>query len=282
MKRLLFTLFFLALAVLGIYWYSQNIRPISSDNSLKSIVIPKGSSAGAIGNRLASAGLVRDSLFFRIYTRLTGTAGKIQAGEYLLSPSFSLTKIIQALTSGPVEVWVTVPEGLRKEEIAQKFVSGLGKEGEDADLFKGEFLTASSGKEGFLFPDTYLFPKEASASAVVKVLTNTFDVRVDSQMKADAAKLAYSLSQIITMASIVERETRTNDERPIVAGILYKRLKAGWPLQVDATIQYAIAGQRCAGQTDCQWWPNVSIDDKGVNSSYNTRHIGTICTTLKE
>lgn len=270
MKRILFSLFFLALAVLGIFWYSQNIKPVSSDNSVKSIVIPKGSSAGAIGNRLAAAGLVRNSLFFKIYTRLTGTAGRIQAGEYLLSPSFSLTKIIQALTSGPVEVWVTVPEGLRKEEIAEKFVSGLGKGGEDATAFRNEFLTAAATKEGFLFPDTYLFPKDASASAVVAKLTKTFDVRVDTQMKADAAKLSYSLDQVIIMASIVERETKTEEERPIVAGILYKRLKAGWPLQVDATIQYAIASQHCVGQTDCEWWPNVSIDDKAISSSYNT------------
>jgi len=270
MKRIFILLFFLALAILGIIWWGQNIKSVSSDKSVKSIVIPKGSSAGAIGTRLAQAGLIKNSLIFRIYTRITGTAGKIQAGEYLLSPSSPLTKIVEYLTNGPVEVWVTVPEGMRREEIADKFVSGLGKNGEDVTVFRDEFLNRSSGLEGFLFPDTYLFPKDASASAVVAKLKSTFDLRVDSKMKEDISKSAYDLGQIISLAAIIERETITPGERPVVAGILYKRLKAGWPLQVDATIQYALSSQKCSVGTGCNWWPNVSIDDRAINSRYNT------------
>lgn len=273
MKRifsLMFFFFFLALAVLFGFWWRENTKAVSGDKAVKSIVIPKGSSAGAIGARLAQSGLIKNSLIFRIYTRLTGTAGRILPGEYLLSPSFSLTKIIEYLTKGPVEVWVTIPEGARREQVADKFVSGLGKSGEDAAAFRTDFLNQSMSLEGFLFPDTYLFPKDASASAVVAKLRATFDLRVDAQMKEDIAKSGYSLEQVVAMASLIERETMTAQERPTVAGILYKRLKAGWPLQVDATIQYAVASTKCAAGTACEWWPNVSIDDRAIISRYNT------------
>ncbi|MEJ2347990.1 MAG: endolytic transglycosylase MltG, partial [Patescibacteria group bacterium] len=80
----------------------------------------------------------------------------------------------------------------------------------------------------------------------------------------------YNLNQIITLASLLERETITNEERPVVAGILWKRVEAGWPLQVDAAVQYAIATADCQGKIECEWWPILTKEDLAINSSYNT------------
>lgn len=271
MKRFLIPIVLAIFFILGAnFWWSQNIKPASDDTSVKRFVIPKGYSASQIGNKLVSQGLVKNSLAFRFYVQLTGRTKKIQAGEYGLSPSFSLLEISEQLMKGPVELWVTIPEGLRREEIAERFIIGLEKEGSGATDFRQEFLTGSLGEEGFLFPDTYLFPKTASASAVVKKLLATFDEKVDSQMREDIEKSDYTLSQIVTLASIIERETRTDEERPVVAGILLRRFGIGMGLQADATVQYAVADNNCRAGTDCSWWPTLKKEDLQINSLYNS------------
>jgi UPF0755 protein len=272
MKRLLIPIVLAIFFILGAnFWWSQNIKPVSNDISVVRFVIPKGYSASQIGNKLASQELIKSSLAFRFYVQVTGKAKKIQAGEYRLSSSFSLLKISEQFLKGPVELWVTIPEGLRREEIAERFIKGLEKEGSEAIDFRQEFLTESVGKEGFLFPDTYLFPKTASASAVVNKLFITFDQKIDDQMQKDINKSSYTLSQIMTLASIIERETKTTEERPIVSGLFYKRLEVGWPLQADATLQYAIANENCNLKIEnCSWWMQLTKEDLEINSRYNT------------
>lgn len=242
------------------FWWNKNTKPVSSDTSLQSFVIPRGYSASQISDKLVDKGFIRNSLAFRFYVQLTARAKKIQAGEFLLSPSFSLPEIVRELTGGPVEVWVTVPEGLRREEVVEKCIDALEKKETAAD-FREEFLSLTSGEEGYLFPDTYLFPKTASASAVIKKMSSTFDNKVEAEMQK---------KQIITMASIIEREAITDEERPIVAGILWKRLEKEWPLQADAAVQYAVATSTCEGKVECDWWPILTKEDLELNSPYNT------------
>lgn len=270
MKKILVLLLLLvALGVGTIYWWSVAVRPTSTDETVRDFLITKGASASQIGNKLAQEGLIKDSLAFKFYLQLTGAAGRIQAGEYALSPNLNLFQIVNELLRGPKEIWVTIPEGLRREEIAERFANGLLKE--DKETFIDDFLTASADKEGMLFPDTYIFPKTASASAIVSKLASTFDSRIDSQMEKDIAASGYGLNEILVMASIVEREAVTEGERPIVAGILFKRLEAGWPLQADATLQYAVASTKCKGQsTGCKWWEIPTVVDRQLNSAYNT------------
>ena len=122
-----------------------------------------------------------------------------------------------------------------------------------------------------VFPDTYIFPKTASAAAIVAKLNSTFNSRVDSQMDADIEASDYSLIQILTMASIVEREAITDAERPVVAGIFYKRLEAGWPVQADATLQYVIANSKCQNpNVKCDWWMIPEVADRSLTSPFNT------------
>lgn len=261
-KILLIILPVILLACLSMFWWNSVIKPVSTDNQTVDFLITKGSSAQLIANRLEEAKLIRSSLAFRFYVKVTGIAKKIQAGEYSLSPSYSLYKLTDLLTKGPSELWVTIPEGTRREETAVKFATTLGKK--DKDTFYKEFISASSGKEGYLFPDTYLFPKTASATAIVKKMLQVFNSKTESQ------NLTIT-SETVIFASIVERETLTDAERPVVAGILAKRLKNRWPLQADATIQYLTGSARCSKDVfNCKWWEPPTKADLEIKSPYNT------------
>lgn len=265
MKRTLLLIPLIILVVTGIilWWYSA-VKPASSETALKDFLIVKGSSAAQIGNKLFKEGLIRNPLAFKIYVQVTSKARSIPAGEFRLSPSYSLFKLVDELVRGPTEIWVTIPEGLRREEIAAKFASSFDR----GDEFIEEFIEVSKGMEGFLFPDTYLFAKEASASAVVRKMRSTFDVKT-AEFKEEIAISDLALNEIVTLASIVERETKTSEERPIVAGILLNRLDIGMGLQADATLQYAVASQKCVSY-DCQWWPQITREELEIASPYNT------------
>ncbi len=258
-----------AILLIGAFWWNNNSKAVSNKEELTSFVVPKGKSAAEIGNLLYSKGYIKSPLAFKFYVQLTGKANNIQAGEYSLSPSLDISEVVVVLTSQPVQIWVTIPEGLRREEIAEIFIEELGLSGENAVVFREEFLAASQGKEGYLFPDTYLLPKTSSATKAVSIMENTFDIKVDEEIRAAIAKTLYSLDQTIIMASLLERETITDAERPVVAGILYKRLEADWPLQVDASVQYAVANSKKSSQLD-DWWPILSRANLETNSPYNS------------
>lgn len=270
MKKFLLLLLAIAIASwgIGLFWWRQVSQPVWLNAPLKDFLILKGSSATEIGNKLYQEGFIKSSLAFKFYVQLKGSSEKIQAGEYRLSPGFSLAKIVEELSKGPAEIWVTIPEGLRREEIALKFASVFGK-GEE---FIQEFLDSSKRKEGFLFPDTYLFPKTASPSLVVNKMLTTFDKKLDSQMEKDIEASGYSPTEVITMASTIERETAGLEERPTVSGILYKRLGNNWPLQADASVQYAKASAQCLIPSflNCEWWPVLTKEDLEINSNFNT------------
>jgi UPF0755 protein len=264
MKKLLFVplaiILFLAAIVV---WFYLNVQPVSDSRDFKNFLITKGSSAGTIGSKLQSAGLIRSALAFKIYTQFTGTSGRIVAGEFRLSPSLNLFQTVSQLISGPLELWVTIPEGLRREEIAARFAKGLDRD----QSFIADFLDASEDLEGTLFPDTYLFSKEASASAIVNKMTQTFDSKTESFEVGSGL----DFNERIVLASIIERETKTAKERPIVAGILINRLDIGMALQVDAAVQYAVATSRCNPNIiGCAWWEPLTKDDLRISSPYNT------------
>jgi UPF0755 protein len=255
-KFLLLPLLAILAVVISGFWFYKSSQPVSNNKNFSYFVINKGSGASQIGKKLESAGLIKSSLAFKLYLQFTGQSGKLMPGEFRLTPSYTLFQTVSTLFKGPVEIWVTIPEGLRREEIASKFVVTLDKD----DTFVTEFMQSSKGKEGYLFPDTYLFPKEASASAIVKRMEATFKSKT-SEFTPKNSNLTFS--EAVTLASILERETKTDTERPIVAGILLNRIEAGMPLQVDASVQYAVG-------TSKNWWPILTLEDLKINSSYNT------------
>lgn len=244
-KYLLIPLFILIVVSAGVFLYIQTLFLAPSNNSEKiSFMINKGSSISLIGNNLEKAGLIKNSTVFRFYVQLTGVQNKIQAGEFDLSKNLTLNQIIEKLKKGPTEILITIPEGLRREEVAERYKVALKKD----ESFVNEFLQLTNGKEGYLYPESYLFPKDASASQIVNRMLKTFDSKVKD----------VTFEQL-TMASLLERETFSDSEKSIVAGILYKRIENDWPLQVDATLQY-IKGN----------WKPVYSQDKELVSPFNT------------
>jgi len=171
--------------------------------------------------------------------------------------------IAKGLTHGMMDSWVTILEGWRVEEIATKLAKEL-------DIPEKEFLTIA--EEGKMFPDTYRLPKDASAAAIVTMLKENFYKKITPKMLADIKKENLSLDEVITLASIVEREGRTAEDRPVIAGVLFNRLKNEWPLETDATLQYALGYQT----KEKSWWKKELFDDdKLVDSLYNTyKHPG--------
>jgi UPF0755 protein len=269
----LFILVAIVIVALAFFWWNQNTKPVSGDKTVSDFVITKGTNAEKVGRDLHSKGFIKSPLAFKLYVQLTDKTQKVQAGQFKLSPSYSLVQIVDSLSKGPTELWVTIPEGLRREEVVEKIILSLEMSGNSADTFRTEFLAQTKDWEGMLFPDTYLFGRDVTASKVVSTLKNTFDKRVDAQMKADIAKSGYTEKQIVTLASIIERESKnkTVDERPTIAGIFYNRMKLGMPIQADATVQYALANEKCKVTIKCEdWWPTILRADYEFKHPYST------------
>jgi UPF0755 protein len=271
---LLGVLIFIAVVLLGgLVWWKGNISAVSDIDEKISFIIPKGRSAMQVANKLFDEGLIKSPLAFKIYVQVSGKSQNINAGEFSLSKNMTLQEIIEALGKGPMELWVTIPEGLRREEIVEKLTEGLGLSGEEAKTFAESFLEASEGKEGYLFPDTYLFPRDVSAGLVVDKMLQNFNIKVNEDMMVRIENSQYTLNDYVIMASIIERETKTDEERPIVAGILWKRLEtSGWLIQADATVQYGVGNANCRDKTlTCEdWWPTLTLEDLETPSLYNS------------
>lgn len=258
-------LFFIILLGGGFFWWSWvNGTPDNQLTTSQSFVIKKGESISSIAQRLAEKKLIRSALAFKIKVRLDGLENKIQAGSFSLKPSLSPQETLVVLTHGTTDLWLTFPEGWRKEEFAQRLGANL------TDFDASQFLRLAENYEGQLFPDTYLLPKESSPSAVLSFFLNNFQKKFTTDMESILAQSGLTKKEALILASLVERETKSDKDRPIVAGILLNRLKADWPLQIDATLQYALANLRCSSKSDCDWWITPTAADKKINSPYNT------------
>lgn len=267
MKRLLMIVVILVvfalIAVTAVAAYAyQQYQPVSSEfQPEERFVVPRGQGSAVIANRLAEAGLIRNPLLFRLEVRRLGLEGQLQAGSFELSSSMTLAEIAQKLTSGTEDLWITIPEGWRREEIARSL-----SQADLTEYDEQEFLTLSAASEGRLFPDTYLVPREATAQTIYSLLTNTFEQKVTQGLAAEFAASDKTFDQIIVMASLLEREGRGYEELRQVAGVLWKRIEIGMPLQVDATLQYA-KGYNEAQQS---WWATPLAADKQIASPFNT------------
>lgn len=260
MKKLYIFVLVLVVTIVSSYlYYREGTLPFNRiDKTSKIFVVAPGESLDNIINNLAKEDLIRNKLVFRLVVMQLGIEKSIQAGDFRLSSSMSAYDIANSLTHGTLDVWVTLIEGTRKEEMAQVISDQL-------DIPEVEFI--AEAEEGYLFPDTYLMPKDATAGSVIAIMTNNFDSKFNDEIKSKAAKKGLTEKEAITLASIVEKEARTPQDKLKVASILLKRLKEDWPLQVDATIQYALGYQ----SQEKSWWKKyLSFDDLEITSPYNS------------
>lgn len=237
----------------------------------------------SVAARLHDLGLIRSTLYFKGKMRLRGSDSKLKAGKYSLHTGMSVDEILDTITSttasgSPVAshyVEFRVQEGWRTEQVAQLLVSkGLIKSPDefyaalkDPSLNRYDFLTSRPSwatLEGYLFPDTYQVPPGTPAKDIVELMLQDFDGRVPAGMRQDLPP-GYNFYQVLTIASIVEREAAVDSERPIIASVYYNRLKQNPPMPLDAdpTVQYAIGQQP-------NWWPVLQASDLSKDSQYNT------------
>jgi UPF0755 protein len=253
-----------------------------SDDTPVTFVVEPGETAVEIADRLKQAGLVSDAELFRRYVQYHGLDAGIEAGDFVLRQTMTIPEIAQALQKGqrPEQV-VTIQEGLRLEQVAALVAeqTGIPEDGflalatdgwRDAGLpfdFLAD-LPPSATLEGFLFPDTYRLPENATALDLLGRMLETFDRRVAPEMRAAAANRGLDVYELATLASIIEREAVIDEERPLIAGVYHNRLESGWFLGACPSVQYALG-------TPDDWWPRFTLEATEVDSPYNTyRNLG--------
>jgi len=243
-------------------WAWMQLKPVNqADTTLQRFVIPKGQSVIVTGQKLAAAGLVKNPQVFRFYAQFKKLDVKMQAGSYELAPSMNTDEIAQKLTQGSEDIWVTLLEGWRVEEVAEYLA-----EQDLPEFDAAEFADMAANSQGMIYPDTYLVPRESTATQLYNLFTATFEKKVATDLEAEIAATGDELEAILTLASIVEREGRSFTDMRHVAGILQNRYDIGMPLQADATLQH-IAGKN---DRTGKWWDQPDIAVKTSTSPYNT------------
>lgn len=252
----------LILFFVGKFWWNSQFDAVSSSKTEKVIVVSRGESFNQVADKLKTENLIKSTWAFKIKAKQPQYADKLEPGTFKLSESLSVDQILKVITSSPLDTWVTLLEGWRVEEMAQKLNSELGIE-------NSEFL--KSAEEGYMFPDTYLFPKGYSGAQIAKRLKDTFEERYTSELKAKIKAQGLTEKQGVILASIVEREARSYEVRQKVASILLKRFKIGMGLNADATVQYALVSKGSQKTPTDGWWKKrIFYEDLEIESPYNT------------
>lgn len=266
---------FFVLILAGFYFFNHqsSFSPGTGDIS-QNFEIKAGESIQEIGKKLEDSQLVKSKYYFDYYVWKTGSKGKIQAGKYELKGTMTIPEIVQVLSLGeivPNEVKITFPEGLSSKEMADI----LKEKGFDGDSFMAIAKSGASdspmfqflkdkpdkaGLEGFLFPDTYIFFKGAKPQVITDRMLQNFDEKLTSKMIEDIQSQGKNVFDIITMASILEKEVKSADDMKIVSGIFWDRISAGMPLQSCATVAYALGAEK----------KQYSFEDTRTPSPYNT------------
>ena len=257
--------------VLAYNWVDHQLhQPANPANAKVRFVVPPGATFHEVADTLHRVGLIDSVTVFDFYARYKHLDRNVQAGAYQLSRNLNMVQILSALqTAIPDEVFATIPEGYTIKKTATRLDQGGMIKGSDyiaaavAGPYNYDFLKElqpGTSLEGFLFPDTYLIPRNGTAKQLVTLQLEAFSKHWDDTRKTQATQRKLSALQIVTLASMIEREARFDEDRPLVASVIYNRLSAGWPLQVDATVLYAKG----------EWQASVTTQDRMIQSPYNT------------
>ena len=257
-------------------WYDGLLtRPRDVDGAELSFTIQPGESVTSIANNLEAKGFIQDAEALRAYLIYSGLDTSIQAGEFKLSAAMSAIDIARELQDAtPEEVTLVVLSGWRMEELAAS-LSTSGLSIASLDFFdavseppKGfDFISEATSAEGFLFPDTYILPRQTTAKELVSELVRRFALRLSRDVRLAFENQGLTVYQAVTLASIVEREAVHKEEAPLIASVYLNRWKIGMKLEADPTVQYAIGYNALQGT----WWTNpLSALDLQFDSPFNT------------
>lgn len=259
-----------------LYWQNLNL-PADFNGQEEIFVLNKGQSISQIADNLRKENLIKSSLYFKYI--IWRDRLKIKAGEYLISPRLSAREIIKLLTAGESinqEKKITIIEGWNLKDIGVYLEKNKAADAKDFSLLasarldgwkfdfaKPEFLNQAPGPadlEGYLFPDTYRISKDASSDEIIYKMLANFNKKLTPQLTEEIKRQKKTIHEIITMASIIEKEVRLRSDMKVVSGIFWNRIRNGIPLQSDATLSY-ILSDKVGSHT---------IKDTKIDSPYNT------------
>ena len=274
MKKLLAVLVLLTVlggaALAGMAWTRLQTPYKGYEGAEQFVEIPAGSGTAEIRERLVGAGVVQDAMTLRLALRWTGASRDLQAGEYRFDRPMTAVEVVNRIARGDVYGQrITFREGLTLREMADLYETrGLGKARDFVDAARNTVLIkdldpSATDLEGYLFPDTYTVGRTAVASQLVENMVAGFRAAYpgDSPQPSDQPPL--TTRQLVTLASLIEKETGKADERPIVSAVYRNRLRIGMGMQADPTVVYAL---QKAGRYD----GNIRKEDLAINSPYNT------------
>lgn len=220
------------------------------------IVVNLATTEAELIPKLKEQGYIKSEWAFNFVLKIKGWQGKIEPGGYMVSKGMDAWLLADTLVNRPYQKWVVIPEGLRKEEIAEMVQEKI----DWAEVEERRFL--SRAKEGYLFPDTYLLNLDYTGEDVAKRMENQFNEKVADLFK-EAKENNIKNDTLIVLASLVQREAGNEKEMPLIAGVIWNRWLKGMKFEIDATIQYALG-------KSSNWWPIIKPENYKFNSPYNT------------
>jgi UPF0755 protein len=258
----------------GMIRIASLLQPVSRGKvvSAKSVWINSGNSSGIIANKLAKKNIIKSSKLFNLLVGLIGTDDQLKAGYYEIKPNRSTWEIISILAKGRIDTFkFTIPEGYTVREIAEQLSKKTFYDKEDylsvaRTDFDREYLPTKANVnytlEGFLYPNTYVIPRESTPKQVYDIFLDQFEERwLDRLEKDHGEKMGkYSIREIITIASLIEAEAKLDNEKRIISAVIYNRLKKRMFLQIDAGVQYSLPARK----------ERILYKDLKVKSLYNT------------
>lgn len=219
---------------LGMYMYA--IAPPRDFPIGLLVSVPEGTTAGEIGKILEEQKVIQQSIAFRVSIMLLGRDRDVRAGDYLFKEPKDVISVARVITTGAFGLEprrFRVPEGATTHEMAKLYSTELQR------FDTEKFIAAAQPQEGYLFPDTYFFLPNATADTVLSAMRQNFDEKI-AALNEDIVKSGKTLNEVVIMASILEREARIYEDRRMIAGVLWRRLKIDMALQVDAAFLYSI------------------------------------------
>ncbi len=273
MKRLLSVIIVLAVALgVACLYYGWGLRPADPRGEARLIYLPPGQGVWAMASVLRREGVVRSAPAFYIAYRLQmrkGQGGKLPGSYFDISPADSVPTIISTRLQEPAVRRVTFPEGFSMRQMAERIGSSDLLISEQAfvqaarpDTVKGAvaFRLPKSSLEGYLFPDTYEFPVGTQAGDVIREMVKTFQAKFYHANEQRIGRSAQSLHELVTIASLIEREAKLDKDRRLISSVIHNRLRKGMRLQIDATVQYALPRHK----------QRLLHSDLRIDSPYNT------------
>ena len=277
-KKIIFFIVIILVILITSFFYLWNQAATSTGNidSAKSFEIKKGDDALAIAKNLEKEGIIKDDLYFNFYVWKKDLHGKIIAGEYLFAAGITIPDVAHMITKGEAvsnQKRITFPEGWEIKDMKVRMEKeGLNLEGfdelaKDPKYFQEKYgydflkdIPAGYDLEGFLFPDTYFFFADASAEAIIKKMLDNFDSKLSVELRDEIESQGKLVYEIVTLAGILEGEVKGREDKKMVSGLFWNRIKSGQALQSCATLAYIL------GENKRQY----SYADTQAPSPYNT------------